>query len=122
GSPLEPGAGVDRIEPGLRRAPLLCGNFAGGGGHPSMRAGADAEVIVVAPIRQIVPALAARPGVIRDFVRRQPGDGETPLCDFVKTYRAFLIGNEIFATCRAGAERSAWLDRQLVQRQVVAGE
>ena len=71
------GAALYRIEPSLGGAALLCGNFAAAAGHTTMRAGADAEVILVTPIRQIVPTLAARPRVVRDFIGRQPGGGET---------------------------------------------
>ena len=41
-----------------------------------MRPGADAEVAAAAPVVEIVAALAAGPGVVRDLVLRIAGSGE----------------------------------------------
>ena len=86
-----------------------------------MGAGADAGIFVGAPIDQIVPALAARPRMIGNLVSRQSGCRADVLGGVVERARGVLVGQPQFAR---GVERKKWrlrLDRELIERKVVAG-
>src|SRR6185437_16376090 len=57
--------------PGLRRAVPTRGEQRAVEAHPAMRARPDPRVVAVAPIGEVVPALAARPGVVGNLVAEQ---------------------------------------------------
>ena len=73
---------LDRPQPGLRLGVLA----QGAGAVPrrvqaAMRARADAGIIAIAPIGEIVPAGLAGPGMVGNFIRRIAGFGGERLGD-----------------------------------------
>ena len=87
-----------------------------------MRAGADAEIILVAPIGEVVPALGAGAGVVGDFVGREAGPSEAVLRRLEKLGGEVVVGHGDVAVRRPRRELRAGLDRQLVERQMRPGE
>jgi len=61
---------LDRREPPLREAVLLRRRLDPASSQSSMRAGADPEVILIAPIGEVVPAFGTRLSVVGDLVGR----------------------------------------------------
>src|SRR6516225_2056195 len=87
-----------------------------------MRARTDPDIVLIAPIGEVVPAFGAWPGVIGDLVSRQPVSGEAVLRHLEQYDRDFLLGQHEFAEPHRGGEGGAGLDRQLVEREVLASE
>ena len=88
-----------------------------------MGAGTDADIVAIAPIDEVVPALGARPGVVGDLVGRQAGGREPLLRQLEQRGGGVLVGRK--RTRRAAgalAEGRVRLDRQLIERQMLAGE
>ena len=112
----------DRGEPCLGTANLHCRHFPAAARHAAMRAGADAEIIPVTPIDEIVAAFGAGPGMVRDLIGRQPGRREPMLRQLEQRRGGVLVGRQRLAARGAIAEGGARLDRQLVERQMLAGE
>ena len=84
-----------------------------------MRAGADAGIFMPAPIDEVVPALRARPRVVRNFIGRQAGARANFLRDVVKLATAILVGNDQLAALMQRVERRLRLDGQLIERQML---
>ena len=82
----------------------------------------DADVVLVPPIGEIVPAFGARPRVIGDLVRRQSGGLEYFVGDLIERRPGVGVGQGEGAGAMRGIERRAFLDGQLVDRQMIAGE
>src|SRR5215469_1896962 len=72
-------AALDRREPSLRRATVANGALFAIDRKAAMRPRADPEIVAVAPVDEIVPALPAGPRVVRYLVGRQPGSFEDVL-------------------------------------------
>ena len=86
-----------------------------------MRAGADARIIVPAPIKQIVPQLRSRPGMIGDLVGREARNLAKLLGQAIKLARQLALGDAQRAGRMKRRERRAVLDGELIQRKVVGG-
>ena len=89
---------------------------------PAMRAGADAGVILVAPVSEIVAALLARPGMVRDFVGGETRVFGHRLRRFIEDRALVRIGRGQFAARGHGGEAGAGLDGALVEREVAGAE
>ena len=87
-----------------------------------MGARTDPEIVLVAPIDEIVPAFGPGPGVVGDLIGRQPGGRKPVLRRLEQCRRAFFIGQREFAAPSEGRKGGTGLDRQLVERQVLAGK
>src|ERR1700756_157554 len=114
--------GLDRSEPPLRKPNLPSGAFRAVAGQPPVGSGADADVVLVAPIGEIVPAFSTRPSMVRYFVSRQPASREVVLSHLVQRRCAFLIGQSNFAQPFLRRESGAGLDRQLIEREMLPSE
>ncbi len=90
--------------------------------QPPMGARANADIIAIAPIDQVVPGFAARPCMVRDLVGRQPGFAHTQLGELVERPGAVVIGDGEGAAGMRGMKSRALLDGELIEREVVAGE
>src|SRR5581483_6229923 len=77
---------------------------------------------LVAPIGEVVAAFAAGAGMVGNLVGGQAGGGESPLGPFEQRGGKVLVGQSQLAARGAGGKGGAGLDRQLIQRQVLAGE
>src|SRR6185437_11337716 len=86
----------------------------------AVRAGADAEIILIAPIDEVVPAFLPRPRVIGDLVGRQAGGGEGLLRCFVKRALRLVIRQTEIAARESRRESRAGLDGELIKREMVA--
>ena len=82
------------------------GDLAAAARHAAMRAGADPEIIPVAPIGEIVPAFGAGPGMVRNFVSRQSGRREPMLRQLEQRGGGVLVGRPASRRARRGC-RSA---------------
>ena len=87
-----------------------------------MRARADARVVAVSPIGEVVPALAAGHGVVRHLVGQQAEAACLLGCRLVERGGCVLVRQRDFATAMQGLELRPRLDRELVQRQMVGGQ
>ena len=85
-----------------------------------MRAGTDAEIILIAPIDEIVPAFLARARMIGDFVSRQARGGEGVLRRLVKRALRLFIRQAEIAARESARESSACLDGELIEREMIA--
>ncbi len=87
-----------------------------------MRAGTDADVILVAPVGEVVAALLARPRMIADLVGGQaPGFGQfAGQC--VEVRRGIVGKRHERAPADVGGEARAGLDRELIERQMSGAE
>src|SRR5205823_11447176 len=111
----------DRGKPGFGSAALLGCELSAVARDPAMRAGADAEIVLVAPVSQVVPTFGAGPGVVGDFIGRHPGSKEPPLGNFEQRGCRVFIGRESLTALGAVTEGGAGLDRQLIERQMRSG-
>ena len=93
-------------------------------GQPAVRAWADAGIVAIAPVDEVVPALGAGAGVVGDLVgrrgrRRRRSPGSRGTC----RRRASGVGQAAQPAARGKvAEAGAGLDRELVEREVVDGQ
>jgi hypothetical protein len=81
-------------------------------------AGSDADIVAVAPVDEVVPALLAGPGVVRDLVGRQARRRQHLPCRLEQGRAEVLVGYHQLALGVPGGERRAGLDRELVDREV----
>src|SRR5512144_2917981 len=84
-----------------------------------MRAGADASIVMTAPIEEVVARLGAGPRVVRDFVGRQSGSLAQLLRDGIKLAGKLALRNTQRACGMARRKRRALLDGQLIEREVI---
>ena len=107
------------VHPGFR------GAVAGGGeqvfalGDAAMRAGADAGIILVAPIDEVVVGFGSGACVIGDFVRGQPEFGGFLGCGVIQPGGQLFLGQGEFAAAIQCGEFRALFDGELVERQMV---
>src|SRR5579859_3654869 len=87
-----------------------------------MRPGPDAEIVAVAPIDEIVPALAARPRVVRDFIVGEAAACEALARRLVERAREIVVGQYEIAARMCRGKGGAGLDRQLIEGEMVSGE
>ena len=117
---------LDRLEPGLRPARPPRGALghasAGALGETAMRAGPDADVILIPPIDQIMAAGSPRPGMVGDLVGRPAGRREPRLGELEHRRRLVLAGQGEGAARMVGEEARAALDGELIEREVLAGQ
>src|SRR5271169_3998654 len=85
-----------------------------------MRARTDASIFAVAPIDQIVTALGARPGMVRNFIGRKASIGCDLPRDIIELARQVRIGRPQLSRLVQRVENGAGLYRELVQGQMVA--
>ena len=105
-----------RMSLGLLREPSLRRDEA------PMRARTDARIFAVAPVDEVVPALAARARVVGDLIGRQAARlGQFPR-RFEQREAQFLVGQFELAGVAQALEDRVRLDGQLIERDVVAGE
>ena len=90
--------------------------------EPPMGAGADACPGAAAPIGQVMPAFAARHGVVGNLVGGQATVGGYLLRQFVEIGGMVGVGHGNAAPAVQVEEGRALFDGQLVERQVVGGE
>src|SRR5579885_2883674 len=113
---------LDRREPSLGRPQLARRNLPRPRGEAAMRARADAEVVAVAPIDEVVAALRAGAGVVRDLVGGQAGGGKALLRQLEEFAGKIVLRHGEIAAGIGRREGRARLDRELIERQVIAGE
>ena len=90
--------------------------------NAAMRTGADAGVLAITPVGQVVPALFAGRGVVGDLVRRQARLLRQLLGQLVKVVRHLAVRHTQLAARVQRREGCLGLDCQLVERQVPARE
>src|SRR5690242_4677066 len=73
-----------RLLPALRQFLGHCRDTLAAEVEAAMRARTDTGILAIAPVKKIVPALFAGPGVIGDFVSRTSSRFRHLLCDLVK--------------------------------------
>src|SRR5271167_805048 len=105
-----------------RQARLSCRVFHVAHGQPPVRPRPDPDIVLIAPIGEVVPALGPRPGVIGDLVGRQAPRGEPVLCRLEQCCRLLLCGHDELAASLHRGKGSAGFDRQLVDGEVISGE
>ncbi|CEG10031.1 hypothetical protein BN961_03465 [Afipia felis] len=86
-----------------------------------MRARADAGIFLAPPVDEVVAAFRAGPRVIGNLVRRQAMRGADLLRHVVELAREVLVRCFQFARAVQAEERRAFLDGQLIQRQMFGG-
>ena len=85
-----------------------------------MRAGADARIIPIAPIDQVMPRFRAGFGMVRDFIGRHARRIAQLLRCFIHIGGQIVFGQAAQPAPRIPVpERGARFDRQLVQGQVI---
>ena len=91
----------DAREPCLRALLGFGGVAAPVDGEPAVGSGADAGVIVPAPVNEIVPALGAGPRVVGNFVGRKTRGGADRLREIVEVAPQTSSGSaSLPALCR----------------------
>ena len=86
-----------------------------------MRARADAGIFLAAPVDQIVLAFRARPGVVGNLVGRKAVMRADFLRHIVERAGDRLVRRLQFARRMQAEERRAFLDRELIERQMFGG-
>ncbi len=108
--------------PGLRRAVAAGGEQRAVHRDAAVRAGADAGVVAVAPVGQVVAALRTRAGVVGDLVGVQAVGGGLLGGGLVEGGGVLALGQHQGALAVQRLEGGAGLHGELVERQVVGGE
>src|SRR5208282_6914744 len=85
-----------------------------------MGARSDAGILLRAPVDEIVPAFAARPRMVGNFIGRQAVRRANLLRGVIKGARGVLVGNFELARRVQRSERGLRLDGQLIERQMLA--
>ena len=113
---------LDAFGPGLRR-PMPPGRMERiAQRDPAMRARSDAGIVAIAPVGEVVAALATGSGEIADFVGEQPMVGANRLRLFVEGGRCIIVGQRDLAPAMHALEHRAGLDGELIKRKVVGAE
>src|ERR1700730_3079960 len=87
-----------------------------------MSAGADAGIVLPAPIEEVVARFRSRPRMVGDLVGRKPCRLAKLLGEQVERARQIAIRNVQHAGIMARGEWRALLDGELIERKVVCGE
>jgi hypothetical protein len=74
-----------------------------------MRSRAETDVILSLPVKEVVPALEARPRVVGNLVLRVASSGEEGRREIDELRKRFLSGKEEFSFAEERAELSALL-------------
>src|SRR5690606_1334657 len=82
---------------------------------PAMGAGADADIVRIAPVSEIVPAPGAGRGVVRDFIGWPAGSGSTRLRQLVERGGMIEVGGDKVAEPHVGLEARSGLDGELIE-------
>src|SRR5690606_29257850 len=114
--------GLDAGEPFLRRPVPARGDHRALQQQALMRARADAEVIAVAPVGEVVTALGARSGVVADLVGGQAKARGLLGRGLVQAGRVVLGREDEGAARMLGGEARAGLDGELVKAEMVRRE
>ena len=108
-------------QPALRHALRAGRQLCAPQGQPAMGAGADADIVAVAPVDEIVARFLPGPGMVADLVGRQPGSAEHLLGQLVELGLQVLVERHQLALLDHGVEAGARLDGQLIERQMPVG-
>ena len=87
-------------------------------GSPSMRAGPDADIILVAPVSEVVAAFLPGGGVVADFVGGKAGGLHPRLGQLIQISRCIIVEWLPLPFGDIGGEAGAGFDGQLVERHV----
>jgi len=87
-----------------------------------MRARPDADIIAITPVVEIVPALGAAAGMVRDFIGGKTRGLAQFLRRLVKLCGSIVAGNRQLPLPRQRGIRRARLDGELVERQMFGAE
>src|SRR4051794_18932963 len=93
--------------------------------HPeaaAMRARADAGIVAIAPVSEIVPAFLARTRMVADLIGRHPGGRRHDVGQLVKGRRLIDVERMELSSLVQGGEAGAGLDSQLIERKVLGPE
>ena len=85
---------------------------------PPVRAGADADIILIPPIGQIVAAFLAGGCVVANLIGRKTRRAHLRLCGGIEIRRAVIIQRHPLALGNIGGKARAGFDGQLVQRHM----
>ena len=88
----------------------------------AVRAGADAGIILIAPIGEVVPALPARLGVVGDLVSFEAETRRLLRRGVIQARRHILLREREFAAAVEGRKLGAGLDGELVEGEMIGGE
>ena len=109
----------NQIGPGFRRAVTARGEQRVADHQPSVSAGTDAGIILVAPVGEIMPAFVAWPGVVGDFVGEQAVTGGRFRRGVIKGRSSiFIRQNDVAAPMQSFIGRPR-LDGELVEGEMV---
>src|SRR5690606_25594851 len=89
---------------------------------PSMRAGTDADVVLVAPVSAVVAGFLARSRIVADLVRRQARCLGPPARQPERLRPELSLAWIARSMAHVGGEPRVWLDRELVQREMAGAE
>ncbi len=87
----------------------------------AMGARTDADIIVAAPIDQIVPAFGTGARVVGNLVGDKAGLVADFLCGVVEDARALVVRSHQLAACLQREERGVGFDGELIERQMLGG-
>ena len=87
-----------------------------------MRTGADAGVVAITPIGQIMPCLRIRARVIGNLIDRKPKFSRDLLCYFIHVRRQFVVRQNHLTRLMQRFEWRALFDGKLVERQMISGK
>ena len=87
----------------------------------AMRAGTDAGIFLAAPVDEIMLAFRAGARVIGNLVGRQAVRGADLLRHIIECARGRFVRRFQFARGMQAEERRAFLDRELIERQMLGG-
>ena len=111
---------LDGGEPALRLAERAGRELPAVHGDPAMGAGADAGIVAIAPVDEIVPQLLARSGMVRDLVGGKARVAQDRLRRLEKLAGQVLVRHGERAGRVQGVEAGAGLDGELIGRKMAA--
>ena len=85
-----------------------------------MRARPDADIVLIAPIHQIVPSFSARRSVVRNFVSRHTGAAQNLLGSFKKACGAVGVRDRKITAPEFRMKHRTRFNCQLIKRNVIA--
>ncbi len=87
-----------------------------------MRAGANAGVIAIAPISEIVAAFGAGSGIVGDFISEEPEPRRFLGGCVIECCGVLRVGQDDVAAGVGGLEGGAGFDGELIERKMIGGE